>query len=431
MMTAPVLARFIKLPSVVGGGAAVFFGLRIWSFLRHSEFVIRYSAYSRHEAFHAGHSPGTRIRSSAALRSAQACEVSRCGAQISPLGTRGLRVDAAGHGLVFVESATGEHLRFRGLQEGHVDRLRRGGCGDLHLRARFSGGARTGDRFSPAREADGGHGALGRHRVAAGDCHLGLPADRRRNVVHDFTVAPARFSDLGHRDGQPDSHRLWHAAGLRAVRGHSGADRVPHCRTKIAGSGSGHTGGRPLRRHGLDVSHTHGKILVIRGGAIGDFILTLPALVALRQQFPDARLEVLGYPHIAQLALAGGLADDMKSIEARALASFFARDGQLDEGLARYFAGFALIISYLYDPDEIFQSNVGRCSAAQFIVGPHRPEEKLALHATEVFLKPLERLAIYEADPVPLLPINHPPSVAKLLRRTGQPSTLHQLALHP
>src|SRR3989475_11065804 len=163
----------------------------------------------------------------------------------------------------------------------------------------------------------------------------------------------------------------------------------------------------------------HGKILVIRGGAIGDFILTLPVLAALRQQFPDARLEVLGYPHIAQLALAGGLADDMKSIEARALASFFARDGQLDEGLARYFAGFALIISYLYDPDEIFQSNVGRCSAAQFIVGPHRPEEKLALHATEGFLKPLERLAIYEADPVPILPINQ------------QPSTLHQLALHP
>ena len=169
----------------------------------------------------------------------------------------------------------------------------------------------------------------------------------------------------------------------------------------------------------MDVSHTRGKILVIRGGAIGDFILTLPALVALRQQLPDARLEVLGYPHIAQLALAGGLADDMKSIEARALASFFAADGQLDEGLASYFAGFALIISYLYDPDEIFQSNVGRCSAAQFIVGPHRPEEKLALHATEVFLKPLERLAIYEADPVPILPINH------------QPSTLHQLALHP
>jgi ADP-heptose:LPS heptosyltransferase len=162
-----------------------------------------------------------------------------------------------------------------------------------------------------------------------------------------------------------------------------------------------------------------GKILVIRGGAIGDFILTLPVLAALRKQFPDARLEVLGYPHIAQLALAGGLADDVKSIEARALASFFARDGMLDEGLTSYFAGFVIIVSFLYDPDGIFQDNVACCSKAQFIAGPHRPDEKLALHATEVFLKPLERLAIYDADPAPFLSINH------------RPSSINQLALHP
>jgi heptosyltransferase-2 len=60
------------------------------------------------------------------------------------------------------------------------------------------------------------------------------------------------------------------------------------------------------------------KILVIRGGAIGDFILTLPVLSALRQQFPNAKLEVLGYPHIAQLAVTGGLADAVRSIEAQA-----------------------------------------------------------------------------------------------------------------
>src|SRR5439155_26951173 len=112
-----------------------------WSFFRHSSFVIRHFVYSRHETFQPGHSPGTRIRSSAALRPAQACEVSRCGAQIPALGTGGLRADAAWHGVVSVESATGEHLRFRGLQEGHADGLRRGWRGDLHLRARFSGRA--------------------------------------------------------------------------------------------------------------------------------------------------------------------------------------------------------------------------------------------------------------------------------------------------
>lgn len=161
------------------------------------------------------------------------------------------------------------------------------------------------------------------------------------------------------------------------------------------------------------------RILVIRGGAIGDFILTLPAIAALRRQFPQAHLEVLGYPHIAQLAVAGGLADRVQPIEARGLAGFFARGGTLEPDLMDYFSEFDLVISYLYDPDEIFKTNVGRCLVKQFIVGPHRPDEADRIHATQVYLKPLERLAIFDADPVPRLSFN------------PQLSTLNQLALHP
>ncbi len=146
-----------------------------------------------------------------------------------------------------------------------------------------------------------------------------------------------------------------------------------------------------------------GRILVIRGGAIGDFVLTLPVLSALREQFPDARLEVLGYPRIARLACLGGLVDEVRSIEARALAGFFARNGDLDPGLMEYFGSCHIIVSYLYDPDGIFQTNVLSCSGAQFIVGPHRPGERPAVPAAEALLKPLERLAIFGADPVPRL----------------------------
>lgn len=183
-----------------------------------------------------------------------------------------------------------------------------------------------------------------------------------------------------------------------------------------------------------------GKILVIRGGAIGDFILTLPAITALRRQFPEAHLEVLGYPHIVQLAMAGGLVDQVSSIEARALAGFFARNGQLSQQLADYFSEFDLIISYLYDPDEIFKTNVGRCSPAQFIVGPHRPDEGAQVHATESYLKPLERLAIFDADPVPRLHIGEKSQTAMATWMTEPaltakpapaPKAALGLALHP
>jgi heptosyltransferase III len=166
------------------------------------------------------------------------------------------------------------------------------------------------------------------------------------------------------------------------------------------------------------------KVLVIRGGAIGDFILTLPVLAALRQHFPAARLEVLGYPHIAQLAMAGGLAHDVRSIEARPLAGFFARGAALDPALQHYFAEFPVILSYLYDPDEIFRGNVQQSAPGQFIACPHRPDNQHGRHATDVFLEPLQRLAIFDADPVPHLSISTPLNSGIA---TGSPT----LALHP
>ena len=163
-----------------------------------------------------------------------------------------------------------------------------------------------------------------------------------------------------------------------------------------------------------------GRILVIRGGAIGDFILTLPAIAALRRQFPEAHLEVLGYPHITQLAAAGGWVDAVRPIEAKGLAGFFARHGELDPVIANYFARFDLIISYLFDPDSIFRTNVAACTTAQFIQCPHRPRESDDIHATAVYLSPLEQLAIFDADPVPQLRLKAEPS--------QQTSTI---ALHP
>lgn len=173
-----------------------------------------------------------------------------------------------------------------------------------------------------------------------------------------------------------------------------------------------------------------GKILVIRGGAIGDFILTLPVLQAIQMHLPANHVEVLGYPRIAQLAVAGGLAARVQSIESRAMAGFFARRGRLDDVLRDYFSDFDLIISFLYDPDGIFEENVKLCSAGQFIAGPHRPDESSHLHAAACFLKPLERLAIYDAEAFPRLAIeptaNGPASVLKLALATGQ-----WLAVHP
>jgi heptosyltransferase III len=164
-----------------------------------------------------------------------------------------------------------------------------------------------------------------------------------------------------------------------------------------------------------------GKALVIRGGALGDFILTLPVLAALRRRFPDKSIEILGYPNIASLAVAAGLADRVTAIESPAFAGLFVRGGSWDAAVADYLAEFDMVVSYLYDPEGVFQRHATRAATMQFIAGPHRPDEASDLHATEFLLRPLEALGIHDADPRPYLEL---PAVTK-------PAEGFRLAMHP
>src|SRR6266404_7596248 len=139
------------------------------------------------------------------------------------------------------------------------------------------------------------------------------------------------------------------------------------------------------------------RILVIRGGAIGDFILTLPAVKALRDAEPDAYIEILGYKHIAVLAQNRSYAQAIRSIEDGSLSSFFAKQTDLPIELVDYFATFDVIVSYLYDPDRIFETNLRRCGVQNLICGAARIVEN-AGHAARQLARPIEQLGINIVD---------------------------------
>lgn len=138
-----------------------------------------------------------------------------------------------------------------------------------------------------------------------------------------------------------------------------------------------------------------GRLLVIRGGALGDFVLTLPGLRLLRENFPDTEVEILGYPHIASLAEGRHYAARVRSIEYAAMAGFFARNGTLDSGLCEYFAGFGQVVSYLYDPDGIFESNLRACGVKHYLAAYGKPVDR---HAAVEWAAPLEKLALFLED---------------------------------
>ncbi|HEX4708379.1 MAG TPA: glycosyltransferase family 9 protein [Candidatus Udaeobacter sp.] len=139
------------------------------------------------------------------------------------------------------------------------------------------------------------------------------------------------------------------------------------------------------------------RILVIRGGAIGDFLLTLPALKALREAWRQAHIEILGYTHIVVLAENRFYAQAVRSIESGQLSKFFATNSELPSEFADYFGSFDLIISYLYDPDSIFATNLRRCGIKHLLCGPARMVQTGG-HAARQLARPIEHLGIKVFD---------------------------------
>jgi len=152
------------------------------------------------------------------------------------------------------------------------------------------------------------------------------------------------------------------------------------------------------------------RVLVIRGGALGDFILTLPAIRLLRLHLPTRpHLEILGYKPYAELAMAAGLADEARSIEHSSLAPLFSPRCTPDPALAAYFASFQLIVSFLNDPAEIFHTHLASLTKATVLRAMPRPDDPSPLHATHQLAKALESIALFLDDPAPDLAL-HPPS---------------------
>lgn len=140
-----------------------------------------------------------------------------------------------------------------------------------------------------------------------------------------------------------------------------------------------------------------GRILVIRGGAIGDFVLTLPAVRLIREAFPESHLEILGYRHILEIGAQRYYADATRSIEYGPLAGFFHPSADLDRELVQYFSSFHQVISYLFDPDGIFSGNLARAGVKNLIVGPGKLND--ASHATAQLAAPLVRLGLFLENP--------------------------------
>jgi heptosyltransferase-3 len=144
------------------------------------------------------------------------------------------------------------------------------------------------------------------------------------------------------------------------------------------------------------------RILVCRGGALGDFVVTLPVLAALRKRWPGARLDLLAYPRHAALAQACGLADGVRSLDDAGLAAWF-DDGApgLPDAEAGYVAAYDLIVCFLHDPDGGVRDRLEGAGPGRVVC--HTPIVQ-GIHAVDHLGGALARLGI-TTDSAPYLPL--------------------------
>jgi heptosyltransferase-2 len=141
------------------------------------------------------------------------------------------------------------------------------------------------------------------------------------------------------------------------------------------------------------------RLLVIRGGAVGDTIVTLPALGALRQAFPRATIALLGNPQRAILAQHPRYVNLIIDLERWDMYRLFSQHPTLSEATATFLSAFDLILSYVPMSDEIFAANLRRYSRGKVVTWPPHPPARV--HITDHLLHPITRFLHQPYDRCP------------------------------
>jgi len=142
-------------------------------------------------------------------------------------------------------------------------------------------------------------------------------------------------------------------------------------------------------------------ILVLRGGALGDFILVLPLLREIRKNYPKAAIELWGIFPQARLAIPE-FVDRVERLDAAELSPLFAA-AQIPRAMRDRLEGFDLAISLLSDPDRLIARNLAVGGVKRVIAGcrPLRP----GVHAVWQLAEVLCELGLALSDPVPRLSV--------------------------
>lgn len=109
------------------------------------------------------------------------------------------------------------------------------------------------------------------------------------------------------------------------------------------------------------------KILLVHQGAIGDLVLSIPALETIKKAFPGRAVEMLGYPGILSL-VSGHIAGSIGSADGALVSSLYGDFAGVPVRMQQYLASFERIFIFSNRKSNTFFENVERCNPATVLI---------------------------------------------------------------
>lgn len=174
------------------------------------------------------------------------------------------------------------------------------------------------------------------------------------------------------------------------------------------------------------------RIIIIRPGAIGDTLLTLPAIAKLRQHYENPQhplypmyserphITFVGNAAVLPVLLASGLVDEAYDYDERRWSALFATNGICNTELRDMLRQAERVICLLRDPNGTVMHNLSAAGVRRIAIAPGRPAEGKRFHVAAYLA---ETLGVrFFADERFTLQLNVAPK---------KPKQRHAVAIHP
>src|SRR5438105_3873858 len=98
------------------------------------------------------------------------------------------------------------------------------------------------------------------------------------------------------------------------------------------------------------------QILVVHPGSLGDTILALPVLAALKEHYRPAWLHLIGHPSLVDVLPGRSIVDRTGSIDGLEYQELLSGAGCMSSAAIRFYQQFALVVIWAADHDGSVQA---------------------------------------------------------------------------